>query len=202
MKKYFLLGVVSLFCFNAQAQMQQNSEDIKTYMSVKAKYSLFDADVTASGYDVTTVDEDVAGFGVAVGVAHKNSNGILRAELEYSKNANSTKPYGLIDFEVETQSVMLNTYYHLPTGTALTPYIGAGIGVSHVKGTADILGYSGNIKKTNFAWQAGAGISYDITDHFAIDAGYRYMDYGDFEKYDISLDTSAHEFYTGVRVSF
>ncbi len=200
MKKYLLLGVISLFCLNAQAQ--SNSEEIKTYMSAKARYSLLDADVSTGGYDVTTVDEDVAGFGVAVGMSYKNSSGMLRTELEYNKNGNSTKSYSLIDFEVETQSVMLNTYYHLPTGTSLTPYIGGGIGVAHVKGTAEIMGLSGSIKKTNFAWQAGAGLSYDLTKNFALDLGYRYMDYGNFEKEDVSLDTTAHEFYTGIRVSF
>lgn len=200
MKKCLLLGVVSLFCLNAQAQ--SNLEEVKTYMSAKAKYSLLDSDVSAGGYDVTTVDEDVAGFGVAVGIAYKDPSGMLRTELEYNKNGNSTKSYGVIDFEVETQSVMLNTYYHLPTGSALTPYIGGGIGVSHIKGTAELMGLSGSIKKTNFAWQAGAGISYDLTKNFALDLGYRYMDYGDFEKDGVSLDTTAHEFYTGIRISF
>ena len=84
MKKYLLLGVISLFCLNAQAQ--SNSEEIKTYMSAKARYSLLDADVSTGGYDVTTVDEDVAGFGVAVGMSYKNSSGMLRTELEYNKN--------------------------------------------------------------------------------------------------------------------
>lgn len=199
MKKILLLGAMSLFCLNANAQT--NSNNLKTYVSGKAKYVMMDSDVTYRDYSVTTMDEDVAGASIALGMSLNNRDaGLFRFEVEYNKNDVSTKQYSnSIDLELDTQAVMFNTYYHLPTGSAFTPYIGFGFGASHVKGKAS---HIGEIKKTNFAWQMGTGISYDLTENFALDLGYRYMDYGDFEKYGVNLDTRTHEFYTGIRISF
>ena len=63
-------------------------------------------------------------------------------------------------------------------------------------------GLSESIDDNNFAWQIGAGVSYAMTDNVAVDAGYRYVDYGDFTKEDTTIDTSAHELYVGARYSF
>ena len=160
-----------------------------------------DSDVTYRGYYGTTMDEDVAGASIALGMSLNNRNtGLIRFEAEYNKNDISTKQYAnTIDLELDTQAVMFNTYYHLPTGSALTPYVGVGFGASYVKGKDSRVG---EIKKTNFVWQMGTGISYDLTENFALDLGYRYMDYGNFEKYGYGIDTRTHEFYTGIRISF
>ena len=199
MKKILLLGAMSLFCLNANAQT--NSNNLKTYVSGKAKYVMMDSDVTYRDFYGTTMDEDVVGASIALGMSLNNRDtGLFRFEAEYNKNDVSTKQYSnSIDLELDTQAVMFNTYYHLPTGSALTPYIGFGFGAAHVKGKASRIG---EIKKTNFAWQMGTGISYDLTENFALDLGYRYMDYGDFEKYGYNIDTRTHEFYTGIRISF
>jgi len=65
----------------------------------------------------------------------------------------------------------------------------------------------------NFAWQVGAGLSYELTDQVTISMGYRYFDPGSFKlKLRISpdsdpfgtfkMDLSAHEFTTALRVDF
>ena len=53
-----------------------------------------------------------------------------------------------------------------------------------------------------FAWQVGAGLGYAITENTTIDAGYRYMDYGSFDKNFSELDTDAHEIHLGARYTF
>ena len=164
------------------------------------------------------ISDNVLGGAFAFGLANKTPAGTFRAEIEYNKNSSTEKDHnvrfidynygyfvdGKAKFEIESQALMLNTYYNFETGTRISPFIGAGIGISHIKGSLKMPYYdiSESMKKTNFAWQAGLGISLNLTDNFAIDTGYRYFDYGNFKKNDFELSTTAHEFYTGARVSF
>jgi opacity protein-like surface antigen len=61
-------------------------------------------------------------------------------------------------------------------------------------------------KDTAFTWQLGAGVAYAVNDNVTVDAGYRYVDCNDFDysdsENDVSVDTSAHEFYIGARYAF
>ncbi len=105
-------------------------------------------------------------------------------------------------FEIESQSIMLNAYYDINTGTKLTPYVGAGFGYANVEGKLSIEGESDSVDDNNFAWQIGAGSSYALNEKILLDAGYRYVDYGDFTKEDVNVDTTAHELYVGARYAF
>ena len=200
-------------------------DQTKAYMSAKIRAINMEADVKVNDFtdmiNINSISDNTLGGSVDLGVSHKDTFGMLRAEIEYSKNGSAEKKfndfelyeYEGVEFvgnavktilEVESQALMFNGYYHFPTKSAFSPYIGGGIGSARIKASykSPKEGESGSIKKTNFAWQAGVGVSYDITNNFAIDTGYRYMDYGDFEKDGAKLDMVTHEFYTGVRVSF
>ena len=81
---------------------------------------------------------------------------------------------------------MFNSYLELPVDFPVRPYIGAGVGGAHIKAQfksrsttdADKVKFSDN----HFAWQAGAGIAWEITPAWAIDIGWRYMDLGNIVK--------------------
>ena len=167
--------------------------------------------------DTFDVDDKVMGGSLAVGTAFKTANGAIRTELEYNRNEDAEKTHdmnfaslggddGSAKLKIETQSVMLNGYYDFDTGTKLTPYVGAGIGYAKVKfygkGEDSNYVYSLNVDDYNFAWQAGFGAGYALTDNVTFDAGYRYVDYGDFTEDSVKVDTSAHELYAGLRYSF
>ncbi|MBR6730956.1 MAG: outer membrane beta-barrel protein [Alphaproteobacteria bacterium] len=188
-------------------------DQTKAYFSAKLKH--INMETEAEWITKKSIDDSVMGGAFAFGISHKTPSGTLRAEVEYNINGATEKKEDVLvpafdgiyeaeeHIEISTQALMLNGYYNFETGSKISPYIGAGIGFARIKGTLDWADIEVlNIKKTNFAWQAGLGVSYDITNNFAIDTGYRYMDYGDFEKDGVKADTSAHEFYTGVRVSF
>ena len=64
------------------------------------------------------------------------------------------------------------------------------------------LGESYSADDNNFAWQVGAGVGYALNDNVSLDAGYRYVDYGDFTEDGTKLETSAHELYVGARYAF
>lgn len=180
--------------------------DTKVYISGKIKHVSMDADVKDD--PILDINDNILGGAIALGTTNQTPVGTFRAEIEYNKNATAEKSFDLsnekIKFEIESQAFMLNTYYNFETKTKISPYIGAGVGLSQIKGTFKMPDYdiSDSIKKTNFAWQAGLGISLNLTDNFAIDTGYRYFNYGNFKKEGTKIDTTAHEIYTGARVSF
>lgn len=152
------------------------------------------------------VDDKVWGGSFAAGVSTKVNGGAVRAELEYNKNADAKKThnfYGrLVNMEIESQSLMINGYYDIDTGSKLTPYVGAGIGYAKIKGKASSLEASYSEDGNNFAWQVGAGVGYALNDKVSLDAGYRYVDYGDFTKAGLKWESSAHELYVGARYAF
>lgn len=121
------------------------------------------------------------------------------------------------DADVKSWAVMANVYYDIPTGTAITPYVGAGLGVA--VNTIDDVTYSigaGRIHenghtKTRFAWSLQAGAAYAVTSNVKVDLGYRYIDLGSFETGGSSTvgpvaktegDVRAHEVKIALRYAF
>ena len=167
MNKTLLLAGVAACLFSANA----NAFDATPYVSAKLRYSDMSTDVSEEDVKLD-VDDKVFGGSVVAGVSTKVNGGAVRAELEYNKNADAKKThYSLINMEIESQSLMINGYYDIDTGSKLTPYVGAGVG-------------------------------YALNDNVSLDAGYRYVDYGDFTEDGTKLETSAHELYVGARYAF
>ncbi len=208
MKKTFLLAGVaaSLFAFNA------NAFDFQQYISGKLTYSDMSNDVKIKdfdgGSDKTNVDDKVWGSNFAYGI----KNNALRTELELNINDKAKKSQfhdGTNEKrELENNSIMLNAYYDINTGTKFTPYIGVGIGMARLKATySDNTGANISKHKNNVVWQLGAGISYTLTDNTALDLGYRYTDSGDVTLHDqegnkAKFDSQAHEILLGIRYTF
>ena len=159
--------------------------------------------------------DEVFGGSLAVGYDFSRRFALpIRAELEYSlfSEAEGTASvsarqeslpgqWGTQSWDykqtLNIQTLFLNAYYDIKTGTPLTPYIGAGVGFACIgaKGggayehTADpgnpVIslsdgGTSSSTKSvTNFAWNVGAGVGWDLTERFTLDLGYRFAGLGD-----------------------
>ena len=83
-----------------------------------------------------------------------------------------------------------NLYFDVPTGTAFTPYVGAGAGYGW--GTVD-----GGKDKDGFAYALMAGAAVNLSDQVTLDAGYRFR--------SIMSDGSnpmEHQFLMGLRYEF
>lgn len=121
---------------------------------------------------------------------------------------------------------LANLYLDLGTYGGLTPYIGGGVGAAYVsftdyRSSSSCVGCAPGFVDTTFglsgsgawqfAYQLSAGVAYDLTDNFKIDASYRYLRVrdgiavrqddglaGSFE-YD---DLSNHLFRLGLRYEF
>jgi opacity protein-like surface antigen len=86
--------------------------------------------------------------------------------------------------DIEAWSGLVNGYIDLGTFYGITPYVGAGVGVSYLNtSNASTVGgaayASGSETTTNLAWALMAGASYAVNDQVSIDAGYRYFNLGD-----------------------
>lgn len=208
MKKILLLAGVASFVIASSA----SALEVNPYVSAKLSYDWAKNDIKWQGNDdieKANLHKQLWGGHFAVG----GKSGAVRTELEYNFSEKAKKRYSDERITLDNQSVMLNAYYDINTCTRWTPYVGAGIGVAMLKGTERSLyeNEKASDRTYNFAWQLGAGVAYDLTDHVALDAGYRYIDYGtaDFSSdggagyYEkLKADAAAHEVYAGVRYTF
>lgn len=108
--------------------------------------------------------------------------GQIRVEGEFGWRANGAdKVTGLTSSNgsgsLDAASIMANVYYDVPTGTKLTPFIGAGIGGIDV--SADKIRGSGvtysNDDQFTFGYQGIVGAAYALNDNLSIKADYRYL---------------------------
>ncbi|HHF7376167.1 outer membrane protein [Legionella bozemanae] len=81
---------------------------------------------------------------------------------------------------------MFNGYLNANSYNKFTPYITGGIGVAstwlgdinvHNEGTNEPVFYQPKGRETRFAWQAGAGINYEVTQHIALDLRGTFIDF-------------------------
>ena len=79
--------------------------------------------------------------------------------------------------KLDAASAMANVYYDIATGTAITPFIGAGAGAVDVY--ADRIRSSGTTFSNDDhyapAYQGIAGVSYAVNDNLSLKADYRYL---------------------------
>ncbi|MDR3326350.1 MAG: outer membrane beta-barrel protein [Rhodospirillaceae bacterium] len=103
-------------------------------------------------------------------------------ELESSEAAYRTEEHKLSE-EIDKSSGglnvvsgMFNILYDIPTGSAVRPFFGAGIGMVHIsdKMNTNILG-NHSITKNSMAYQAIVGVSVSITPKMRILFDYRYL---------------------------
>lgn len=113
------------------------------------------------------------------------------------------------------QTLMLNAWWDIKTGTSFTPYLGGGVGMAFgnlKSSTTDV--EEGDVLKasddfTNFAWSLGGGLAYCFNESWAVDVGYRYINAGDHKMtYDndvnyVKIDKiETHDIMLGIRYTF
>lgn len=215
MKKVLLTGAgILMFTLSAQAGVSPYVALKTTYVNPTSSTKLSDSDVKVK------LDDDVAGVRAALGIGTKAPLGAFRTEIELlwnDKPEHSAHAYdaagALLAREkvsLESQAVMLNAYYDFKTPTHFVPYVGAGIGLSHLKGKMSWTdaGETGRGKLSDeaFAWQVGVGVAYRFSCCLSVDLGYRFMDYGRInKKFDgdkIKASMKANEFSLGLRYYF
>jgi opacity protein-like surface antigen len=120
---------------------------------------------------------------------------------------------GDVSAKVDAVTALFNGYLDLGTWYGATPYIGAGAGMANLKSSytnmvapASANGLSNSQWK--FAWAVMAGVGYSIAPNLTLDAGYRYVNFGDVTTASDAVGSltlknlAAHEVRVGVRWSF
>ena len=122
--------------------------------------------------------------GYNVGVRGGYQLGSWRFEEEYSYRRNNVAAYGVVgditngvSGNRHTHSIMTNVLYDFAAGWPVTPHIGVGIGAMDVFDGLKIpsrrLVFNDN--SWQFAYQAIAGLRYEINPVLALDLDYRYL---------------------------
>jgi opacity protein-like surface antigen len=86
--------------------------------------------------------------------------------------------------KLDALSLLANFYLDLGTWGGFTPYVGAGAGVSYLRGreytdTTLPINYAVTNGRTNFSWAAMAGVAFQVNPNWVIDVGYRHLELGD-----------------------
>ncbi|MET0155071.1 MAG: porin family protein [Rickettsiales bacterium] len=148
------------------------------------------------GQDVGSRDYDNGwGVGLALG---KNIGPNVRTEAElFHIQSDVDAPGG---GKLRLSSAMANMYYDVPTGTAVTPYVGAGLGGIYGEATSNGLTDDDDF---GFGYQFMAGANVTLGNGHAFYAGYRYLDGTDL---DVSggrdVQLGSHNVEAGYRIPF
>ena len=156
-----------------------SAEPIKPYIRVSGGASILNAgDMHWDGDKYGSLDYHT---GRVLGFAAGAQMGSIRAELEYSHQKNEINECKYTDGSKEdmissaltVQKLMVNGYYDFKNSSNFTPYLMAGAGLAREKFNSG--NWDERLSETLPALQAGAGLSYAITENISIDTEYRYL---------------------------
>lgn len=162
-------------------------------------------------YDFTGVTHRRFGGGVGVGY-HFTDN--LRADLTVNYLGSDRVSFddGVDSFNASygAWSGLVSGYYDIATVVGITPYVGAGVGLTYSRhrGEADFAAIppaiSWSDRSYDFAYALMAGASYKVSDNLSVDLGYQFLHTPDAEYVDtntlaVEKGTKHHLVRLGVR---
>jgi outer membrane immunogenic protein len=100
--------------------------------------------------------------------------------------------------DVSIKSYMVNGYYDFRNASAVTPFLGAGIGLLNGEFNDD--GFKDNVSE--FGYQFMAGVGFKSAEHVTIDLSYRYQGSSDFSKDGTKISYGSSNPLAGVRFNF
>jgi OOP family OmpA-OmpF porin len=127
----------------------------------------------ATEYKTGFTGSGAVGYSFPFGLRTEGELGFLYAPLKREGGVD-------VDGSVKSYLLMANVYYDLKLG-AFKPYVGVGIGGARVNYDHEVLFNSLGVKvevdewRTAFAYQARAGIGYDVNKWLDVSLGYRYV---------------------------
>lgn len=179
--KVLLAAAVAVVGFAGAAQA---ADDWRSGLYVKGAVAITKADKQHYKNDTTKVDAKLkSGYAISGAVGYEFAPA-LRGEVEITHRNNDVKSIDVNGVEqiaraghTASTAYMFNGYYDIDTGTAYTPYLGAGLGVAHVNAKSNVPGSIISVtgSDTVFAYQAMAGLEYELDTNFGIYGEYRYF---------------------------
>ena len=158
----------------------------------------------------TIKTKDDGGKGSAKGFSPRLSAGYdfgdFRVAADYThyktRKDHEQGPSYTLDSKIKLQSVGVSAIYDFDLNSPVKPYVGARVGLNRFSYDDDDRreGYHATetFRKTKIGLGVMTGVGYDITQNVALDAGYRYNHWGNFD----GIKVHTHEVSAGVRVKF
>lgn len=179
---FFTLALICCGAFCTLPDAQAEGVEYGVYITPKLNWSFYTGDyIDGPGVNRTQSGTNSLGGGVALGFDSWYKLDIpVRAELEFimrgdaNFNANETNVKAKAP-----KTAFANFYLDYHNSTDFIPYATGGVGMAFID------------DKSNFAWNAGLGTRYSITENVALDFSIRYIDFGryDLGEYDAALSS-------------
>ncbi|MDR1856740.1 MAG: outer membrane beta-barrel protein [Desulfovibrio sp.] len=178
-----LLGIPSL----AVADMNGFYVAPKFLMSIQNTGQINRSEALA-GTGVNDYSQFTLGGALALGVDFWHNYSVpARLEGEFSLRGNSEKSWsGNGAYQVKgvwnNSTFFGNLYWDFRNDSQIVPYLGGGIGIALNYTGYDFKGPGENFSKdarfTNFAWNLGGGVGWNLTESLTADLAYRFMSLG------------------------
>jgi opacity protein-like surface antigen len=138
--------------------------------------------------DSPSVNDPLFSAGGAAGVAFERESGRLRVEFEARYRDPISGAFGNADSSSSLRaangwSTLVNAWRDVDLTDSLGIYVGGGIGGGGYKSfalqssvPASNFTINGSGSASGFAWQAGGGLIYDLTERITLDLGYRFFE--------------------------
>jgi opacity protein-like surface antigen len=143
----------------------------------------------------SAINRSVFTAGGAAGIAFERDNGRLRIEVEgrgrddVTAGLNQSLPEEFAaNFNwaaADGWSALFNVWRDFSVSEKVDLYLGGGVGGGGYRysmagsvacpGEETVLSYTGNAQVASFAWQAGGGVIWNLSDRVAFDVGYRFF---------------------------
>lgn len=135
--------------------------------------------------DGSSINRSLLTAGGAAGMAYARDNGQLRVEFEGRGRDDLTRhvqfpPVVNLNWSAaDGWSTMANIWRDFAIDERWLVYAGGGIGAGGYRydfgGNFSVIGLDAGAQVATFAWQAGGGVVYNITERVAFDVGYRFF---------------------------
>ena len=199
-----IIGCVMTLVFSTAAY---SSEGFYGKVSIGTAMPL-DADIEQSGVSMETEQDDGVALGAALGYDFGNIR--IEGELTHQTNDFRELKFGGNRFDLEGKTrataFLVNGCYDFTNKTPFTPYVTAGLGCAKIE--VKDLNFKGSARPATsddeweFAYQAGAGVEYAVTEQIALDLKYRFFAMSDPEFDHTKAEFRSQNLYFGLRFNF
>ena len=175
-----------------------------------------DGNMTISGVGSAELEYDTS-FTVGGAIGYRlGESGDYRVEGEVAYQNNEVDRIGnnslpvnldgviLSSMEASMLTFLLNGYIDFNYGSAFSWFFTGGFGFARIDGEMTVGGVTDDEDDTVFAYQAGVGAGYAVTEAVTLDCKYRYLQTEDFniEGGYFEVASPSHSITLGIRVAF
>ncbi|MCE9629950.1 MAG: outer membrane beta-barrel protein [Planctomycetia bacterium] len=150
-----------------------------------SSFATLDDPLYGSVNEGASINRTLLTAGGAAGMAYARENGQLRVEFEGRGRDDLTRhiqPNPIVNFDwsaADGWSAMVNIWRDFAIDERWLVYAGGGIGAGGYRYNFDgnilFVNLNSSVQVATFAWQAGGGVVYNITERMAFDVGYRFF---------------------------